>query len=204
MRIHRIVPYTRAEGPGNRFCIWVQGCHNACPGCYAVDLWDPQGGLEADPREILKQISDTEGIEGVTFLGGEPMEQAKDLAVLALGIREMGLSVVTFTGLHYESILEEADPDRLALLACTDLLIDGPYLQEEHDTSRPWVGSRNQRYRFLTDRYGPEVLQQCHNRIELRMDKSGMLRLNGMGDFPALEAILRHKIFMRGKEDEIF
>ena len=203
MRLHRILPQTRAEGPGNRFCIWVQGCHNGCPGCYAVDLWDPQGGFEADPMDILAQISAAGEIEGVTFLGGEPMEQAKDLAFLAAEIRMMGLSVLTFTGLTYESILEEADPDRLELLKHTDLLIDGPYLQAEHDISRPWVGSRNQRYRFLTDRYSHEDVHRCHNRIELRMDESGILRLNGMGDFPALESILRDKIFMRGKEDGI-
>lgn len=203
MRVHRVIPQTRAEGPGKRFCIWVQGCHNACPGCYAVVLWDPQGGYEADPSELLEQIAATDDIEGITFLGGEPMEQAKELAFLAAGVREMGLSVVTFTGLVYESILEEGDPDQLALLAHTDLLIDGPYVQSEHDTSRPWVGSGNQQYRFLTDRYGPDVLRNCCNRIELRLDPSGILRLNGMGDFPELESILRSKIFTRGKEDEI-
>ena len=203
MRVHRIIPQTRAEGPGNRFCIWVQGCHNACPGCYAVDLWDPQGGFEADPLELLEQITATDGIEGITFLGGEPMEQAKELAILGADAQRLGLSVVTFTGLTYESILEEGDPDRMALLACTDLLIDGPYLREKHDTSRPWVGSSNQQYRFLTDWYGPDTLARCHNRIELRLDPSGILRLNGMGDFPVLESILSSKIFMRGKEDEI-
>lgn len=203
MRVHRIVPQTRAEGPGNRFCIWVQGCHNGCPGCYAVDLWDPRGGFEADPVDILARISATMDIEGVTFLGGEPMEQAKELAFLASGVRAMGRSVLTFTGLVYETILEEADPDRLELLKHTDLLIDGPYLREQHDISRPWVGSRNQRYRFLTDRYSPEDIQQCHNRIEFRLDKSGILRLNGMGDFSALESILCEKIIMRGKENGI-
>lgn len=203
MRLHRIIPQTRAEGPGVRFCLWVQGCHTGCPGCYARDLWDPQGGYEADPGDILAQIAATEGIEGITFLGGEPMEQAEALAYIARGTKELGLSVLTFTGLTYESLLEEGDPHRLALLKETDLLIDGPYRKEQHDTSRPWVGSRNQRYRFLTDRYGPRDVETCHNRIELRLTKEGILRLNGMGDFPGLEAILQSKTFTRGSEDGI-
>lgn len=203
MRLHRILPQTRAEGPGNRFCIWVQGCHNGCPGCYATDLWNPKGGFEADPADILAQIADTQGIEGVTFLGGEPMEQAKALAIIAKGAQKLGLSVLTFTGLVYEDILHEADPHRLSLLKHTDLLIDGPFLQAELDTSRPWVGSRNQQYRFLTDRYSAADIRRSHNRIELRLDGDGILRLNGMGDFPLLEAVLKTKIVTRGKEDGI-
>jgi anaerobic ribonucleoside-triphosphate reductase activating protein len=200
MRIHRILPATRAEGPGLRFTLWTQGCHNGCRGCYARDLWDPAGGREMTVEALLEQIAATKDIEGVTFLGGEPMEQAGELARLAAGVRELGLSVVTFTGLTYEAILREGDPDRLALAAATDLLIDGPYIPEEHDTSRPWVGSKNQRYRFLTDRYTQEEIDRCHNRVELRLSKDGSLRLNGMGDFPLLEQILGQLQMIRGDE----
>ncbi len=201
MRLHRILPKTRAEGPGPRFTLWVQGCRNGCPGCYATELWDSAGGYPAEPEAILAQILATEGIEGVTFLGGEPMEQAGALAFIAQGARKAGLSVVTFTGLVYEDILAQKDPDRLALLAATDLLIDGPYLREQQDFSRPWVGSSNQRYRFLTDRYTQSDVDSCRNRVEFRLDRDGILRLNGMGDFAALEKILAQKAMVRGEKD---
>jgi len=201
MRLHRLIPRTRAEGPGMRFTLWVQGCRNACPGCYSTALWDPNGGCEHSVGDVIRQIRETNGIEGVTFLGGEPMEQAAELAQIAAQARQIGLSVLTFTGLTYEQLLEERDPNRLALLKNTDLLIDGPYVKELHDTSRPWVGSKNQRYLFLTDRYSMEDIEKCRNRVEFRLDKNGILRLNGMGDFAALEEILTDMI--RGNEDGI-
>lgn len=203
MRIHRIVPRTRAEGPGIRFTIWVQGCHNGCPGCYSTALWDPQGGTETTPGALIAQIRETPDIEGITFLGGEPMEQAADLAQIAAAAQKMGLSVLTFTGLIHENLLQEGDPDKLALLAQTDLLIDGPYLQALYDTSRPWVGSKNQRYLFLTERYQWTDIEKCRNRVEFRLDKNGVLRLNGMGDFAALEQILSEKSMIRGNDDGI-
>ena len=201
MRLHRILPKTRAEGPGMRFTLWVQGCGRGCPGCYAKELWDPAGGWEATAEEIIGQIAGTPGIEGVTFLGGEPMEQAAELARVGEAAREMGLSVVTFTGFTREELLSGGNPDRLRLLACTDLLIDGGYQEENRDLSRPWVGSSNQRYLFLTDRYTMEDVEKCHNRVEFRLDRTGVLRLNGMGDFAALEKLLGSKTIVRGKED---
>ena len=64
-----------------------------------------------------------------------------------------------------------------------DLLIDGGFEQDKFDLSRPWVGSSNQRYYFLTDFYTPEILQKYKNKIEARISKDGRLELNGMGDF---------------------
>lgn len=204
MRIHRILPTTRAEGPGLRFTIWTQGCHNFCPGCYALALWDENGGTEIPAEELIGQIRNTPGIEGVTFLGGEPMEQAGELAVIAEAVQNLGLSVMTFTGLIFEDILSEADPDRLKLLRHTDLLIDGPYLVQRHDISRPWVGSDNQRYLFLTDRYSMTDVDQSSNCIEFRLNKDGNLLLNGMGNFAILEEILKKKNIIRGNEDGIY
>ena len=59
MRIHRIVPRTRAEGPGWRFALWVQGCHNGCPGCFAREMWDPRGGKETALSELLRSLRET-------------------------------------------------------------------------------------------------------------------------------------------------
>lgn len=186
-----------------RFTIWTQGCHNGCPGCYSTALWDETGGSEISPGELIEKIRKTPGIEGVTFLGGEPMEQAEDCAQIAAAAKKLGLSVLTFTGRLYEDLLAEGDSCRLALLECTDLLIDGPYIKEQHDLSRPWVGSRNQRYLFLTERYRMADIEKCRNQVEFRLDKSGILRLNGMGDFAALEAALNKNNMIRGNEDGI-
>lgn len=197
MRINRVIQKTRAEGPGVRFAIWAQGCHNACPGCYATALWDETGGEAVTLEALITEIRATKGIEGITLLGGEPFEQAAPLAQIAEAAQAAGLSVVTFTGLTYEEILAGDRPEHLQLLKYTDLLIDGAYIAEQRDFSRPWVGSSNQRYLFLTDRYSMADVEACRNHIEFRLDRNGVLRLNGMGDFEDLERMLQDYSIMR-------
>ena len=120
-------------------------------------------------------------IEGVTFLGGEPFEQAKALGVIAEAVRKKGLSVVCFTGGKYEELKQ--NPDNKKLLDNTDLLIDGEFIEELTDYSRPWCGSSNQRYHFLTDRYDEEIFTKYKNKVEINISKNGQTFMNGMGNF---------------------
>ena len=69
----------------------------------------------------------------------------------------------------------------------TDLLIDGGFEKENFDLSRPWVGAKNQRYIFLTDRYSAEEIKNYKNKIEVRIEKNGFVFVNGMGDFAAIK-----------------
>ena len=72
-------------------------------------------------------------------------------------------------------------------LSYIDLLIDGGFEQDKFDLSRPWVGSSNQRYIFLTDRFNQEIINQFKNRVEIRINKYGKVEMNGMGDFKNLQ-----------------
>lgn len=182
MRIHKIIERTTAEGPGVRFCIWVQGCQRHCTGCFNPDTWPQQGGIEVSPEELIFRILTVPNIEGVTLLGGEPMEQARELSVVAAAVRREGLSVLCFSGYTLEEIEGSRSEDMLSLLSHTDLLIDGPFIQEEKDLSRPWLGSKNQRYCFLTDRYCMADVERSRNRMEIRILPSGEVVLNGMAD----------------------
>ena len=177
VRVHKILKKTKVEGPGTRYCIWFQGCSRRCKGCWAKATWAPDGGKELDAEDVLKDILATKGIEGVTFLGGEPFEQPQALEYLAREVKEAGLSVVCFTGGKLEDIKNRE------ILNYIDLLIDGEYKEEEQDFSRPWVGSRNQRYHFLTDRYNEKILTEYKNKIEINIQKNGLIFINGMGDF---------------------
>ena len=179
VRVHKILKKTKVEGPGTRYCIWFQGCSRRCKGCWAKATWAPDGGKELDAENVLKDILATKGIEGVTFLGGEPFEQPQALEYLAREVKEAGLSVVCFTG----GEIEEIQKNMPQILEHIDLLIDGEYKEEEQDFSRPWVGSKNQRYHFLTDRYNEKILTEYHNKIEINIKKNGLIFINGMGDF---------------------
>jgi anaerobic ribonucleoside-triphosphate reductase activating protein len=83
------IPCTEVEGPGKRAALWVQGCDKRCVGCCNPDY------LKIVEREILKAEAMVDrlleaqaewGLEGVTFLGGEPFLQAQGLAVVAEGV----------------------------------------------------------------------------------------------------------------------
>lgn len=177
IRVHKILKNTKVEGPGTRYCIWFQGCSRRCKGCWAKATWAPDGGEEFDVQEVLEDILKTQGIEGVTFLGGEPFEQPEALKFLASGVKDAGLSVLCFTGGKIEEIKDRE------ILNYIDLLIDGEYREEEQDFSRPWVGSKNQRYHFLTERYDEKIFTDYKNKIEINIQKNGLIFINGMGDF---------------------
>ncbi len=179
LRVHRIIPSSRAEGPGSRFVIWVQGCSRGCPGCAVPWTWPEEGGSWYDIDALAEQVLDVPEIEGITFLGGEPFEQAAPLARLGKRLRESGLSVLTFTGYEFAELRAADRDDWNALIAVSDILIDGPFVESVASTERPWVGSSNQRFYFLTSRYAENILA-TPNRIEIRLQPDGSVALNGL------------------------
>ena len=187
INVYKYLNKTNAEGPGQRFCLWVQGCSRHCDGCFAKSTWSHKKNKVMNVNELFSLIKEQKGIEGITFLGGEPFEQAKPLAKLAEKAQKLGLSVLTFTGSTYEELKKSENEDIRALLKYTDLLIDGGFEKENFDLSRPWVGSKNQRYIFLTDRYSAEEIKNYKNKIEVRIEKNGFVFVNGMGDFDAIK-----------------
>ena len=182
MRINRILKRTFAEGPGCRFCIWVQGCNHHCEGCFAVDSWDFSAGTDYSTEEIIQQfLSVKDDVCGITLLGGEPFEQAEELAVIAAKAHEYDKNVITFTGYTYEQLNRSSVSAFRCLLAATDLLIDGKYIKELKDFSKPLIGSSNQKYIFLTDRIKKSEIYSYKNRFEIR-NEGGTIRINGMGN----------------------
>ncbi len=187
MRIYNILEDTTVEGPGRRFCIWVQGCKKHCPGCFAKDTWDFDGGQEYSVEQLYSLIKSQKNIEGVTFLGGEPFEQAQELSELAELVRKNNLSVMCFTGYTIEELRSQNSKYVNELLSHIDLLIDGGFEKENFDLSRPWVGSLNQRFIYLTDRYSENEIKKYKNKVEMRIETNGQLEINGMGDFEHLK-----------------
>ena len=189
IRINSILPKTNVEGPGTRFCIWVQGCSIHCVGCANSALWDKNGGKEYSVSEIVGMINrNRQEIEGVTFLGGEPLEQIKPVTEIAKHVQQMGLSVLVFTGYDYDNL--KSNPDFCELEKYVDILIDGKYEKDKRDFSRPWVGSSNQNYYFLSDRYDESILSKYRSKFEIHLN-NGEVALNGMGDIKKLKKVLK-------------
>lgn len=181
IRVSNILKKTRVEGPKLRYCVWVQGCSRHCKGCQAVHTWSHTGGKLFDIKDILSDIKKQDGIEGVTFLGGEPFEQAEALGLIAEEVQKLGLGVLCFTGDLLENLRKEDKNEKL--LSNIDLLIDGEFRIDELDYSRPWCGSKNQRYHFLTNRYNEEIFEKYKNKVEVNISKNGTIFVNGMGNF---------------------
>ncbi len=100
--------------------------------------------------EWIAQTREESGIEGITLLGGEPFAHAAAGVALARAARELGLSVMVFSGYTIEELQTRPEPEVAELIALTDILVDGPYDREKPDTARRWIGSTNQRIHFLT------------------------------------------------------
>jgi anaerobic ribonucleoside-triphosphate reductase activating protein len=184
LNVAQIVPCTEAEGPGRRFAVWFQGCPLRCPGCCNPEFLPFTGGTPTRVSELVGQV-EIVGIEGITLLGGEPFAHAESAAILAREVRARGFGVMIFSGYTLEDLRANPDPAVATLLAETDLLVDGPYVREQPETTRRWIGSTNQRIHFLTDRYRPD--DPCWhkpNTLELRV-RDTEVSVNG---FPAASA----------------
>lgn len=182
LNVARILPRSAANGPGDRFVVWVQGCPLACTGCWNPDTWAFERSDLRDVDELAADIRATVGIEGVTFTGGEPFMQARALAELARVVRDAGLSVFLFTG--YE-LAELTRPEHGTLLALSDVVVSGRYVEAQRSLDLPWRGSANQQIHFLTQRYGPADMLRAPE-VEFHLGADGALTVTG---FPSAELL---------------
>lgn len=150
VRLHALLPRSRANGPDLRFVLWLQGCTRSCPGCFNPGAQSLYGGEERDISEVLAELAAVRDIEGVTFSGGEPLQQPEALFALAAGAQALGLGVVLFSGYTHAEIL--CHPSGRSILEYTDTLIAGPY-DAARRNPRGLVGSDNQRIHHLSPRY---------------------------------------------------
>ena len=147
LRIAGIEPESFVDGPGIRMTIFTQGCHHNCPGCQNPQTHDFNGGHFIDIDEIVSMIDENPLLDGITFSGGDPMDQAEALIPLARIIKERGLNLVIFTGYTYERLMElsASRPGFFELLSFADILIDGPFIMAKKSLELKFRGSSNQR-----------------------------------------------------------
>ena len=152
LRLHAFLPRSRANGPGVRAVIWVQGCSLGCPGCFNPQSHAFSGGEVVTVEELFERIVGLgAGVEGITLSGGEPLQQRVAVAALLGRIRrETQLSVIVFTGFTWEEL--QAMPQAGAVLAGVDVLIAGRYVAAER-VARGLRGSANKMIHLLTPRY---------------------------------------------------
>ena len=139
-----------ANGLGVRVSLFVSGCRNHCPGCFQPETWDFGYG-EPFTKEIEDDIIEAlrpSWIQGLSILGGEPMEpenQAALLPFLSRVRRELpDKDIWLYTGYTFEAVSDSE------LLPLVDVLVDGPFVDGQKDISLSFRGSRNQRILTLS------------------------------------------------------
>ena len=145
IKISGVVNDSIVDGAGFRLTVFTQGCHHNCPGCHNPQTHDPEGGFWSDTEDILKVAAENPLLDGITLSGGDPMEQPAPCTALAEGAHALGLNVWTYTGYTWEALLKENNPERIALLKSTDVLVDGPFLMDQRSLELRFKGSKNQR-----------------------------------------------------------
>ena len=136
------------DGPGLRYVLFTQGCPHHCKGCHNPQTHPFSGGKIYQFDSLLSAYKENPLLAGMTFSGGEPFEQALPLSHLAKAIHKLGGNIVTYTGYTYENLcrgITNGKPEWRQLLDETDILIDGPYMEELRDLSLLFRGSSNQR-----------------------------------------------------------
>jgi anaerobic ribonucleoside-triphosphate reductase activating protein len=184
LRVGARVPVTRAEGPGARYALWLQGCSIRCAGCCNPHLFETRPGEWLEPAAIVAEMAAVRArIEGVTLLGGEPMDQPEALPPLLRGARGLGLTVMLFTGFTLEELRARPGDGVSSVLGLVDVVVDGRYDGSRPETARRWVGSTNQRFHYLTTRYSPAIERPAADEplrtVEVNIGMDGQLSANG-------------------------
>ena len=144
-----------ANGDGVRVALFVSGCTNRCKGCFQPETWDfhygePFTKLTADK---IEELLAPDYINGLSLLGGDPMEPKNQFALWPF-IKKVkedfpNKTIWCYTGFTLDKLLEDGSYCRCAatddLLKRIDVLVDGPFIEEQKDISLRFRGSRNQR-----------------------------------------------------------
>ena len=131
------------DGPGVRMVVWTQGCPHHCAHCHNPQTWNMEEGTLYEVDALVKEIQEAQLQTGITFSGGEPFLQARQLLPLAIAAKKKRYSIWAYTGFQFEDIVQ--DEDKYSLLAYIDILVDGPFIETQKDYRLRFKGSRNQR-----------------------------------------------------------
>lgn len=144
-----------ANGIGVRVSLFVSGCTHRCKNCFNKEAWDfSYGEKYTDETEaLILSYLEPSFVNGLSLLGGEPFEpqNQKELVGLLRKVKEKypKKDVWCYTGYLFELQLLSDSRARCEytdeMLSYIDILVDGPFVEEEKDITLQFRGSRNQR-----------------------------------------------------------
>ncbi|MEG2354122.1 MAG: anaerobic ribonucleoside-triphosphate reductase activating protein [Clostridium sp.] len=147
LRLSGIAYESLVNGPGIRRVFFAQGCTHNCENCFNKDTHDLNGGKLVSINDLIKDIDVNPMITGVTFSGGDPLEQGEEFAKFAKEIKDRNLSIWCYTGYTIEYILSNLKNKSgwEELINNIDVLVDGKFEEEHKVEGLRFKGSTNQR-----------------------------------------------------------
>ncbi|MEA3315156.1 MAG: 4Fe-4S single cluster domain-containing protein [Campylobacterota bacterium] len=153
-------------GFGNRLVIWSSGCPFSCDGCIVEELQSSKLGTDYKIEQFYNLIINyLDKIDGITFSGGEPLYQSKELLDFLL-LLPKELDKMLFTGYDYN----ELNQNQINCYNMFDLVIEGKF-DNKKTGNFLWRGSSNQEIKSPTNKYQP-ILKDLYN------SKSAGLEIN--------------------------
>lgn len=162
MNYSGIIKNDFSAAPGASVTLFVSGCHLHCPGCHNPEAQDFNFGQTYTidtTNEIIKALQANGIHRNLCIMGGEPLawENRDTIQALIMDVKHElpDTPIYIWTGYTYEWLQNEIangawpEPDLKWILEHIDVLIDGPYVQEQRDTTLLMRGSRNQRILHL-------------------------------------------------------
>ena len=147
VRLAGVIYESLVNGPGIRRVYFAQGCRHNCDGCFNPETHDFNGGELMDMNELINDAISNPIINGITFSGGDPLEQAESFSYMAKEFKSKGLNIWCYTGYTFEQILEKMkkDKDLKELISNVDVLVDGKFEMNNKNKGLKFRGSSNQR-----------------------------------------------------------
>lgn len=157
MKYAGIIKNDMSAAPGVSVSFFTQGCPHRCRGCHNPETWDFEKGKEFTNdtlNDIITALT-ANGIErSLAVMGGEPLCQENSfltyLVIKTVKEKLPNTKIYIWTGYYYEDLLQKHDPRVAQILELTDVLIDGPYVEQLRDITLPMRGSSNQSVIDLT------------------------------------------------------
>ena len=145
-----------ANGPGVRTSIFVSGCRNKCPDCFNPETWGFKSGklFTEDTINYIIETMEPNYVDGLSILGGEPLEPENQFTVLQLINKVKYVypkkTIWLWTGFVWEDILNNPDCRANSFITHTiisdvDVVVDGPFEKDKKDLMLRFKGSSNQR-----------------------------------------------------------
>lgn len=163
MFVEQILYPIETLGPGKRIAVWTAGCTKHCFNCANPELWDAQNKSRIDVKDvaqIIHNICRENVVDGITFTGGDPLEQAEEMILLLKLIKSDINDVLVYTGYQYSELCLLLEEKKLIdLKKYITVLIDGPYIDEMNDNSCSLRGSLNQEIIYFDKTY-----QHCYEK----------------------------------------